>query len=180
MLGRGRRKATLIPLAAPTPTTDPVCEPDTCATGGCRHNGRDPRDHGVRMLDALVEACRRLQTAEVLPESHGAVPRLTLTMSYAELRDHSGFGTTETGEQLSATALRRICCDAHVIPAVLGTTSEVLDVGRAQRLVTTAIGKPSSPETSTAGSPTAPDRRSCATPTTSSTGSTADRPRSAT
>ena len=34
-----------------------------------------------------------------------------------------------------------MCCDAEVIPAVLGTDSEVLDVGRTQRLVTAAIWK---------------------------------------
>ena len=55
-------KATLIPLAAPQPSAGPVCGPDTCATPGCRHDGRDPRDHGTRMLDALSKqpvACRR-------------------------------------------------------------------------------------------------------------------------
>ena len=134
-------KATLIPLAAPEPASGPVCDPHTCTVPGCGHHGRDPRDHGVRMLDALLEGCRRLQTAEVLPESHGATPRLTLTMNLDDLRNLTGFATTETGEQLSATAIRRICCDAQVIPAVLGTTAEVLDVGRTQRLVTAAIWK---------------------------------------
>ncbi len=47
----------------------------------------------------------------------------------------------DTGDQLSATALRRLACDAEVIPAVLGTLGEVLDVGRTQRLVTAAIWK---------------------------------------
>jgi hypothetical protein len=93
------------------------------------------------MLDALVEACHRLQTADVLPESHGAVSRLTLTMTLQELRSQSGFGLTETGHQLSASAVRRLCCDAHVIPGVLGGASEVLDVGRSQRLVTAGIWK---------------------------------------
>ena len=37
--------------------------------------------------------------------------------------------------------MRRICCDSEVIPAVVGSPSEVLDVGRQQRLVTTAIWK---------------------------------------
>ncbi len=62
-------------------------------------------------------------------------------MTYEALRDSSGFATTETGAELSASAVRRICCDAHLTPAVLGTTSEVLDVGRTQRLVTAAIWK---------------------------------------
>jgi hypothetical protein len=119
-------RATLIPLAAPAPME-----------GG----EPDPRDHGARMLDALVEACRLLQTAEVLPQSHGASPRLTLTIGYDELRNLSGIATTETGEQLSASAVRRLCCDSEVIPAVLGAESHVLDVGRQLRLVTTAIWK---------------------------------------
>jgi hypothetical protein len=134
-------KATLIPLARPQPTAGPGCDPDTCAIPGCGHDGRDPRDHGTRMLDALVEACRRLQTAEVVPESHGATPRVTITVDLDDLRHTSGFGTTDTGELLSASAVRRLCCDADLIPAVLGTASEVLDVGRASRLVTAAIWK---------------------------------------
>ena len=134
-------KATLIPLAAPEPSSGPVCDPGSCSVSGCGHDGRDPRDHGTRMLDALVNACHRLQTADLLPESHGAVPRLMLTMSYSELEKLSGFATTETGEQLSASTLRRICCDAQVTLAVLGSNSEVLDVGRTQRLVTAAIWK---------------------------------------
>ncbi len=93
------------------------------------------------MLDALVEGCRRLQTADLLPTSHGAVPRLTLMMSLTELQQRAGVATTETGEQLSASAVRLLCCDAEVIPAVLGGRSEVLDVGRLHRLVTPAIWK---------------------------------------
>ncbi len=50
------------------------------------------------MLDALVEACRLLQTTEVLPESHGAVPRVTLTMDYTQLQELSGFATTTPGQ----------------------------------------------------------------------------------
>ncbi len=134
-------KATLIPLAAPQPTAGPVCDPASCETPGCGHDGRDPRDHGTRMLDALVEACHRLQSADLLPQTHGATPRLTLTMTLTDLQQHSGFATTETGEQLSPATLRRLCCDADLIPAVLGGASEVLDVGRTRRLTTPAIWK---------------------------------------
>ena len=77
----------------------------------------------------------------MLPESHGAVPRLTLTMTLEDLRTLAGYATTETGAELSASTVRRICCDSHLIPAVLGTASEVLDVARTQRLTTPAIWK---------------------------------------
>jgi len=55
------------------------------------------------------------------------------------LVDEIGHGTTDTGEDLSAGTLRRMACDAEVIPVVLGGASAVLDVGRASRLVTAAI-----------------------------------------
>ncbi len=134
-------KATLIPLAAPHPAAGPVCDPGSCVIPGCGHDGRDPRDHGARMLDALTELCRRAKTVDLLPDCHGATPRVTVTIDLDDLREQSGFGTTETGEDLSASAVRRMCCDAHLIPTVLGTGSEVLDVGRLQRLVTAAIWK---------------------------------------
>ena len=134
-------RSTLMPLAAPTPTAQPTCQPDTCQMPGCGHDGRDPRDHGARMLDALTQACRRLQTAELLPDQHGATPRVTVTTDLDTLRNGIGHATTEDGIDLPVSALRRICCDAEIIPVVLGTRSEVLDVGRLHRLVTPAIWK---------------------------------------
>ena len=93
------------------------------------------------MLDALIGLCRRAKTLDLLPECHGATPRVTVTVNLEDLVRESGFGTTETGEDLTAATIRRMCCDADIIPAVLGTNSEVLDVGRTQRLVTAAIWK---------------------------------------
>ena len=122
-------KQVLFSLNAPLPATDPDCGEDS----------RDPRDHGARTWDALVEACSRLTDAETLPDCHGAKPRITLTLDFTALLAGLGEATLETGEQLSAAAVRRLACDADLIPAVLGTDGEVLDVGRTQRLVTAAI-----------------------------------------
>ena len=44
-----------------------------------------------------------------------------------------------TGEPLAPSVLRQLLCDADVLPVVLGGPSEILDVGRSQRLVTPAI-----------------------------------------
>jgi len=93
------------------------------------------------MLDALVEACRRLSAADVLPQAHGVSPRLNVTLDYDTLRAGLGEGRLDTGETLSATAIRRMACDAEIIPTVLGTLGEVLDVGRTRRLVTAALWK---------------------------------------
>ena len=53
----------------------------------------------------------------------------------------TGPALLETGESLSASAVRRLACDADITPMVLGTHSEILDVGRTQRLVSAAIWK---------------------------------------
>lgn len=47
-----------------------------------------------------------------------------------------GPGFTATGDMLSPATVRRLACDADIIPAVLGTEGEILDLGRTHRLVT--------------------------------------------
>lgn len=157
-------KAVLMPLAAPQPTTPGSCGGELgspfdldeagrsksrpCPDPVCGHDGRDPRDHGARLWDALVEACARLTATDQLPHDHGTTARLTVTLAYDDLArqlDAAGAGPASaggllsSGDRLSATAVRRLACDAEIIPAVLGADGQVLDVGRAQRLVTAAI-----------------------------------------
>ncbi len=125
-------KNALHALSAPSPGTDP----------DCGETARDLRDHGARTWDALVETCVKASEADgLLPEQHGAKPRLTVTLTLEQLRDGLGVATLDTGDQLSVPTIRRLACDADVIPAVLGSLGEVLDVGRTQRLVTAAIWK---------------------------------------
>ena len=50
-----------------------------------------------------------------------------------------GSGSCQSGEVLSAATVRRMACDAAIIPVVLGSQSQPLDVGRQERLVTRAI-----------------------------------------
>ncbi len=161
-------KNALHALRPPRPGTDP----------DCGETGRDLRDHGARTWDALVETCvKAAETDGLLPDQHGAKPRLTVTVTLDQLTAGLGAVSLDTGDQLSATALRRLACDAEVIPAVLGSLGEVLDVGRSQRLVTTAIWKALTLGTGTAASPAAAGCHWPATPTTCSTGPTAGRPR---
>ncbi|NYJ74606.1 DUF222 domain-containing protein [Allobranchiibius huperziae] len=47
-----------------------------------------------------------------------------------------GIGRTTDGDHLDAGTLRRLACDADLVPIVLGGESEPLDVGRAKRLFT--------------------------------------------
>jgi len=115
-------KNALLPLAAPQSpdtATDSAPGDEEARPGdeGCAPSGRDPREHGARMWDALVEACRTLAGTDVLPTSHGAPPRLTVFLEDAELRSalgsstdgglHLGTGLVGDGARLSAAAVRR-------------------------------------------------------------------------
>jgi hypothetical protein len=125
-------KTALHALAAPRPGTDP----------DCGTSARDLRDHGARCWDALVETCLKAkETDGLLPDQHGAKPRVTVTVGLEDLRGELGTATLDTADTVSVSAVRRMACDAEIIPAVLGAVGEVLDVGRTQRLVTAAIWK---------------------------------------
>lgn len=145
-------KAMLFSLAAPHPAGEPgACggTPITgqspasrigaCGVADCAHDGRDPREHGTRMWDALIGAARLLAGTEVLPSSHGAPARVGVTIGFDALRSGLGECELDTGETLSAAAVRRLACDAEILPLVLGSRSQLLDVGRTSRLVTLGL-----------------------------------------
>ncbi|WUJ75059.1 DUF222 domain-containing protein [Kribbella soli] len=71
----------------------------------------------------------------------GAKANITVTIDLEDLRSAAAdaIGDTVYGDGLSAGAIRRLACDAKVIPLVLGSNSEPLDVGRSERLVTRAM-----------------------------------------
>ncbi len=49
-----------------------------------------------------------------------------------------GVGMLDTDAALSPSAVRRLACEAGIVPMVLGARSEVLDLGYTQRLITPA------------------------------------------
>ncbi|WP_345411285.1 HNH endonuclease signature motif containing protein [Actinomycetospora chlora] len=64
---------------------------------------------------------------------------LTLTMDHRWLQQAVGHGVLDSGALVHAQTVRRLACDAGVIPMVLGSRSEPLDVGRRQRTAPEAI-----------------------------------------
>ena len=63
-----------------------------------------------------------------------------MTIDYTELATQlHASGQLPSGARLPAKELRRLACDAQIIPIVLGAQAEILDVGRAHRFVTPAI-----------------------------------------
>jgi len=72
---------------------------------------------------------------------YGAKANITVTIDLDDLRSATAdaIGRTVYSGGLSAATIRRLACDANIIPLVLGSNSEPLDVGRRVRLVTGAM-----------------------------------------
>lgn len=117
-------KAALDPLAAPRPATDG--EPDH-------------RPASQRLAEALVELCARALIAGDLPAHGGQRPQLCLTMPLDLLRRGAGAARADWGGPVPAGAARRLACDASIIPVVLGSAGEPLDIGRASHTVPVAL-----------------------------------------
>ncbi|MGW5195687.1 DUF222 domain-containing protein [Kribbella sp. NPDC004138] len=72
---------------------------------------------------------------------YGAKATITVTIDLDDLKAATAdaVGRTVYSGGLSAATIRRLACDANIIPLVLGSNSEPLDVGRRVRLVTKAM-----------------------------------------
>lgn len=123
-LAYARLRAALDPLAAP---------------GWGTEGGHDPRGLAERQADALVELARLAMTADELPTHGGDRVHVAITVGYEALKSGIGTATLEGGGTISAAEARKLACDCAVIPAVLGTDSEPMDLGRSKRLITTGL-----------------------------------------
>ncbi|MEV4716742.1 DUF222 domain-containing protein [Micromonospora noduli] len=96
----------------------------------------DTRSPGQRRHDALADICRlALRTGE-LPDSGGDSAQIVITTTYDALTRQLSSGTLDTGLSLTPETVRRLACDATILPTVLGGTGQILDVGRQRRLIT--------------------------------------------
>ena len=94
----------------------------------------------MRRADALMALAEGAALHRDAPVHGGDRPRIVVTLPLEGLGDlAAGAQIVGTGDAISAGQLRRLCCDADLVPVVLGARSEVLDVGREYRLVTGPI-----------------------------------------
>lgn len=122
----------------------------------------DRRTRGQKQLDGIITAAKTALATNTLPTTGGNKPQIIATIHYRDLfPTHTT--ATATGERpgipappgtqtgtgtgtgafaftgpVAATTLRKIACDADIIPALLGTNNEILDLGRKTRLFTPA------------------------------------------
>ncbi|VXB69846.1 HNH endonuclease signature motif containing protein [Citricoccus sp. K5] len=110
----------------------------------------DPRSTQQKQLDGLM-ACiaggLAMIESDQLPSTGGTRPQVSVLIDFHTLLGDLQKAGTVTAEDLlqfesSATftgpihpgTIRAMACDADILPVVLGSSGEVLDVGRAQRL----------------------------------------------
>ena len=114
----------LSPLAAPAPATDAT---------------PDPRDAGKRYADALVQLCQ--QATPTLPTVRGERPHLLVLTHLDDLQNKIGAapGYLDTGVPISIPSVRKVACDANIIPILMGSDGQPLDIGRTTRTIPTGI-----------------------------------------
>jgi len=100
----------------------------------------DDRTPGQRRADAIGEICEFYAThnSDVVTSS-GAKPHVTVTVDYETLKSSARLLPEIDDVAVTPETIRRITCDAGIIPMVLGSNSEPLDVGRKTRIIPAAI-----------------------------------------
>ena len=120
------------PAAAPA-TSDGASGEDAAASR--TRPELDGRTRQQKQLDGLVGACKVALTTDLLPAAGGRRPQLLATIDYKDLATDLGRpGSSTFSGPLSAKTIRRIACDADIIPVVLAGVGMILDVGQSQRL----------------------------------------------
>lgn len=117
---------------------DPLSAPRPLLGAGGQEQP-DPRLPATRRADALLEVVSRgVASPGAAPSTDRSKVIVTVDLPVLEERVR-GAGLALGGQVLSAASVRRLACDAEIIPVVLGTESAPLDVGRSHRLVPSAI-----------------------------------------
>lgn len=96
---------------------------------------RDPRPAARRRADALLDLVTRAVSSPDGAPPTRTTAQVVVTTSYEDLTSAvRGAGTTLTGQVLPPETVRKLACDATIIPAVLGATGQPLDLGSPTRL----------------------------------------------
>jgi hypothetical protein len=95
----------------------------------------------VRLGDAFCEyLATRPTTGAGMPKAGGMAATVVVTMTLEQLlgglKGSDKAAVLDTGEPISASLARRLACEAGIIPVVLGSKSQPLDLGRKTRFHT--------------------------------------------
>ncbi|UKA63729.1 DUF222 domain-containing protein [Arthrobacter sp. FW306-04-A] len=116
------------------------------------HPPLDRRSRAQKLLDGLIGACGVALSTGELPAAGGLRPQVMVTIDYRDLLERVAHQTTAANPRLSTGAstfqgpihpsvIRKIACDADIIPVLLGSDSRILDIGRTTRVFPPHIRK---------------------------------------
>ena len=123
----------------------------------------DHRSQGQKRLDGLIGAVQTALTTDALPANGGHRPQILVTIDYRDLyatvqqwqnqnlpetgapatSPHTGTGTAlfAFSGPVNPATIRKIACDADILPVVLGSQGRILDIGRTSRIFPPHIRK---------------------------------------
>ncbi|WP_347109379.1 DUF222 domain-containing protein [Paenarthrobacter sp. S56] len=130
----------------------------TGSTGSTALPDLDRRSRAQKLLDGLVNGCQLALATGKLPANGGLKPQVTVTIDYRDLYTQltntnpqnpnpstgTGTGPSSGAPRLSSSTatftgpihpntIRKIACDANILPVLLGTDGQILDIGRTSR-----------------------------------------------
>ncbi|TDP94942.1 uncharacterized protein DUF222 [Labedaea rhizosphaerae] len=94
----------------------------------------DDRTLVERQGDALAEVIRFAADSGQAPMEGGERPHIAVTVSLETLQTAIGKATLDDARWMTPEQARRFACDAEIIPVVLGTNSQPIDIGESKRL----------------------------------------------
>jgi hypothetical protein len=102
----------------------------------------DDRNHSQRMADSLVEMAHHAMDQGTLPRRNRVKPHVSLTTTLEGLKNELGAppADLELSLPISTRTLERLACDS-TISRVLLADSQVIDVGKATRIVSAPTGR---------------------------------------
>jgi hypothetical protein len=110
------------------------------AQAGAAGGPEDDRTLRQRQHDALGVIANHYLGHNGTPSFTGAPRTMIVTIDLETLENQlrERWISLPDGATLSAATVRQLACDAAIIPAVLGSNSEILDIGQANQEFTTA------------------------------------------
>ncbi len=90
--------------------------------------------HPQLLLDAVIAACAGVLSGDDVSDTGGMHVKIGVLIGYQSLLGQmEDAGLTAHGRPISAANIRRMACNADLLPAVLATNGELLDLGREAR-----------------------------------------------
>ncbi|MDI2034316.1 HNH endonuclease signature motif containing protein [Paenarthrobacter nitroguajacolicus] len=114
----------------------------------------DRRSRAQKLLDGLVGGCKHALATGKLPANGGLKPQVMVTIDYRDLfnglKGQDSTGSTQVRLSSAASTfqgpihpniIRKIACDADILPVLLGSEGRVLGIGRTSRIFPPHIRK---------------------------------------